>query len=294
MYDALLQIALKQKDFQNSLKYQEKRDSFYLLQKEKENQENLKLAENQYQLVTKENEFLKEKNTNRRNKFIFTISILSLLFLLIFWQIQNKNKKLKDEKNRLFLEQKVLRSQMNPHFIFNALSAIQNSLLDNEPIKSASYLSRFAKLIRQNFDFIDKRNIVLSEEIDALKNYLETQKMRFQDKFDYEINIYDNIDIHSIEIPPLLLQPFVENAIEHGFKRINETGKISITIYKQQNAICFEIKDNGIGFKKTKKDGKKHAIDIFLKRLKLRGKGEEKSFNITSNNKGTTIKFCLK
>ncbi|HHH49635.1 MAG TPA: sensor histidine kinase, partial [Saprospiraceae bacterium] len=163
-----------------------------------------------------------------------------------------------------------------------------------EPLKSASYLSRFAKLIRQNFDFIDKKRIVLSEEIDALENYLETQKMRYNDKFDYVINIFDNVDTHAIEIPPLLLQPFVENAIEHGFKRINETGKLAITIFKQQNSVCFEIKDNGIGFENPKNDNKKHAIDIFLKRLKLRGLDEEKSFKISTTEQGTTVKFCLK
>ena len=294
VYDALLHIALLEKDFQNSLKYQQKRDSLNFLQKEKENLENLKLAESQYQLVAKENDLLKARNTNRTYRFILILTILSSLFLLIFWKIQSKNKKLKDDKEKMFLEQKVLRSQMNPHFIFNALSAIQNSLLDNEPLKSASYLSRFAKLIRQNFDFIDKKSISLSEEIDTLKNYLDTQKMRYEDKFDYEINIYDNVDIHTIEIPPLMLQAFVENAIEHGFKNIEKQGKINITIYKHQDAVCFEIKDNGTGFEKIEKDGKKHAIDIFLKRLKLRGLNEEKSFKISSNTNGTTVNFCLK
>ena len=291
IYNELLHIALKEKDFQNSLLYQKKRDSLYLLQKEKENIENAKLAENQYKLIAKENDLLKAKSANRKNIFVFAVI---LLFLFIFWQAQHKNKKLKDEKNRIFLEQKVLRSQMNPHFIFNALSAIQNSLLDNEPIKSASYLSRFAKLVRQNFDFIDKKKIVLAEEIDALINYMETQKMRYHDKFDYEINTSADIDVNTVEIPPLLLQPFVENAIEHGFKRIDEIGKLTINIFRKQNTICFEIKDNGIGFEKKTKDNRKHAIDIFLKRLELRGFGEEKSFDISSNEKGTTIKFCLK
>ncbi len=297
IYNVLLHIALQQKDFNNSLKYQKKRDSLYLLQKEQENQENLILAEKQYQLVAKENDLLKEKNINRKNIFIFStilLSLLSLFFLLLFRYVKNKNKKLKAEKEILNLEQTVLRSQMNPHFIFNALSAIQNSLLDNEPLKSASYLSRFAKLIRQNFDFIDKKGIILAEEIDALKNYMETQKLRYHDKFDYEINIFANVDINSIEIPPLLLQPFVENAIEHGFKRVREKGKLEITIFKQENLICYSIKDNGIGFEEVKNDNKKHATDIFLKRLELRGLDEGKSFKIQTTEQGTNVRFCLK
>ena len=214
-------------------------------------------------------------------------------FILLSIQFY-KNKTLKDEKEKLKLEQKVLRSQMNPHFIFNALSAIQNSLLDNEPLKSAGYLSRFAKLIRQNFDFINEKTILLADEIDALRNYMETQQLRYKDKFNYEINIHADIDINKVEIPPLLLQPFVENAIEHGFKNKTDKGLIQITFSKKEDAICYKIVDNGKGFDVNHKTEKIHAIDIFKKRLKLRENDEIKTFKISSSDKGTIIKFCLK
>ncbi|NPA67010.1 MAG: hypothetical protein GXO50_00205, partial [Chlorobi bacterium] len=102
------------------------------------------------------------------------------------------------------------------------------------------------------------------------------------------------VDIHNVEIPPLLLQPFIENAIEHGFKNKKEEGKITVNIYKDKNRYCFEIKDNGKGLSEEKKDKKLHAIDIFKKRLALREKQEEKTFKILSSKKGTTVKFCLR
>jgi LytS/YehU family sensor histidine kinase len=251
------------------------------------------MLENQNKLFQSKKELEQALRINNKNKIIFGV-LISLAMLLIFTIfLKNRNTKLINEQDRLRLEQRVLRSQMNPHFIFNALSAIQNSLLDNDPIKSASYLSRFAKLIRQNFDFINQRKILLVEEIDALKNYMDTQKMRFKDKFDYEINVYADVDVNQVEIPPLLLQPLVENAIEHGFKNIKEQGIVTINISRKGSKICYKILDNGSGFLIRKSDKKTHALDIFKKRLKLLNNKDAESFNMDSSDKGTTLTFCL-
>lgn len=292
--NVLLTISLKEKDFKNSLVYQKQKDSLYLLEKENENQEKFKLVENQYKLASREKELIQTKDLNKKNKLIF--GILSSLILLSILFISQRNKMIKTElaKEKLVLEQTVLRSQMNPHFIFNVLSAIQNSLLDNNPIQSASYISRFAKLIRQNFDFINQNKITLREELDALRNYMDAQNLRFENKFEYEINVYPQVDIDLMELPPLLLQPFIENSIEHGFKNKKEKGKIELNISKEKNQLKFEVIDNGSGFSKKIKDGKVHAIDVFKKRLALEGKNEEHSFSITSNEIGTTINFLLK
>ncbi len=295
IYSNLLKISLKKKKLNDAYFYQAKKDSLTLIKSKLENEESLQLLKNQHQLIIKEKELNQQKKINLKNSILFA-SILFLLFLtLLFLYQKNKNKKLQTKNEILSLEQKVLRSQMNPHFIFNALSAIQNSLLDNEPIKTAGYLSKFAKLIRQNFDFIHQKSITLQEEIDALTNYLNTQRLRYNNSFDFKINIASNIDVNTIEIPPLLLQPFVENAIEHGFKNQQQKGLINIHIYKETpNIICYEIKDNGKGYTNTETNTEMHALDIFKKRLKLRGKNEGKWYSITSSNKGTTIKFCLK
>jgi len=295
IYDKLLTVATHNKNFSESLKYQQKRDSLSYLLNKSENAEKLKLLESQYQAAITKNEIQKEKQQNKTYRIIFGIVVFLLLVFILLGVQFYKNKTLKEEKEKMLLEQKVLRSQMNPHFIFNALSSIQDSLLDNEPLKSAGYLSKFAKLIRQNFDFINEKYILLSDEIDALQNYMDTQKMRYSDKFDYEINIFANVDINEVKIPPLLLQPFVENAIEHGFKNKKEKGKIIINISRKGDFICYQIKDNGKGFSHKKNDGKQHSIDVFKKRLKLLNNDTSlNSFKISSSDKGTTINFCIK
>jgi len=293
IYSALLLIAIHEKDFVNSKSYINKRDSIIVVQTEGEKERKLSLVRNEYELETKEVQLAHEIRINNKNRAIFigTFILFFLLGLLFYQRVRNS--KLKLQQDKMKLEQTVLRSQMNPHFIFNALSAIQNSLLDNNPIQTASYLSRFAKLIRQNFDFISESSILLSDELDSLKNYMDTQQLRFSDKFSYEINIAPEIDMDVVEIPPLLIQPFVENTIEHGFSNKKKQGKIIISIWQTKTHICYEIKDNGSGYVNAKKDDKIHAIDIFKKRLELLGE-RENTFRIDSSSQGTTISFCLK
>lgn len=280
------------------IKHIVKRDSINLLIIENKNAEKIKLVENQYELIAKEKELIQEQKDQFNNKILFLISTISLLILGLFLYQKNKNSKLQLIQEKLILEQKVLRSQMNPHFIFNTLTSIQKNLLVDGLLKSSTSLSRFAKFIRQNFEFTNKNFITLEEDLDALKNYIETQQMRFDDKFDYEINVSDNMDLSYIKIPPMLLQPFVENAIEHGLKSKKEKGNLTVNILENYNKICFEIIDDGIGYKKsTKLNDREHATDVFLNRLKLRNLGEEKSFNITplqTNGKGTKVTFGLK
>jgi len=245
-------------------------------------------------LKEKELELSKERNRN----IIITSVILFFLFFfgLLFLAQRTKNKALKANQQRLVLEQKVLQSQMNPHFVFNVLSAIQNSLLDNNPIKSAGYLSNFAKLIRQNFNFIQKEKISLEDDLDALNNYIKTQQFRFNDSFDYKIDVEENIDIESVFIPPMLLQPFVENAIEHGLKSIDYKGFLEVKIQEIENKIHFTITDNGVGYLPKNDTKEDHAIAIFKKRITLMGNNDECSFEINNNpnSSGTQVKFCLK
>ncbi len=289
----LLELTLQKRDFENAIFYQKQSDSLNVIQTLKDEQEKLILLKDQYQLATSKQNLKIEQQINKKNKIIFLVALALLVLLGLFWIQYIRNKILTAEKDKILLEQKLLRSQMNPHFIFNTLSSIQSSLLNENPVKSVKYLSRFAKLIRQNFDFVQQRTISLEDEIDALKNYLDTQKMRFQEKFDYVINIAPDIDTYQTKIPPLLLQPFVENAIEHGFKNKKDKGKITIDIIPKENHIQYQIMDNGKGFDTTQKDGKEHAISIFKKRLKLMGNKDENSFEIVSSKAGTTIKFSL-
>jgi len=283
--------------FNNLPNYILKRDSIEKLIEKNKVEERIKSIEAQYKLQTKKNELKQEIKLNNKNKWIFAIIIVLLSFLGLFLVQRNKNKELKLNHDNLILEQKVLRSQMNPHFIFNALTSIQKNLLEDDILKSSSSLSKFAKLIRQNFEFISKKHITLDEDLDMLKNYIETQQLRFDNKFDYEICIQKDLDISYIQIPPMLLQPFVENAIEHGLRPLKEKGHLKINIIEVNEYLQFEIIDNGVGYQqKDKTDNREHATDIFLKRLQLRNLGEEKFFKIIplENKRGTKVTFLLK
>ncbi len=293
IYDALLKIAIIQQDLDGIININEKLTALGKAQVKSENEDKLKSMEREYQFMENQKKIKQEQEINTKNKIIF-IAVVVLLFtvsLLIFQK--NKNKRLQLSQEKLRLEQTVLRAQMNPHFIFNTLSSIQNSLLDNDPLKSATYLSRFSKLIRQNFDYINQSKITLEEELDLLRNYMDTQKFRFEEKFDYFINVSDTISPGEMTIPPLLLQPFVENSIEHGFKNKKDKGLITINISGTQNRISYEITDNGSGFSKSVQTDKQHAIDVFKKRMRLLDKKDTDSFTIESSEKGTKIKFEL-
>ncbi|PCI00433.1 MAG: hypothetical protein COB81_08830 [Flavobacteriaceae bacterium] len=294
MYDQLLEVAIQLKDYKKVFLYKTKFDSIRSVNAISEGEEKLNMLEKQHKLFWNEKELHQIKTINTKNKIIFIVVLLVFLLVAIALFFKIKNNTLYLAKEKLILEQTVLRSQMNPHFIFNALAAIQNSLLDNDPLKSATYISRFSKLIRQNFDFIDKKVIPLADEIDALKNYMDTQQLRFEGRFEYEIAVGENIDIDLVTIPPLLIQPFIENAIEHGFKNKKEKGSIQLKVSKEAGRIIYEIKDNGTYKSSLKNDGKLHAIDIFKKRLKLREYKEEQSFSIVATSEGTLVKFSLK
>jgi PAS domain S-box-containing protein len=140
-----------------------------------------------------------------------------------------------------------LRSVMNPHFIFNVLNSIQFFIAKNDRLNAINYLSTFSKLIRGILTHSVNNKIKLSDEVDMLKNYIQLEMTRFEDKFDFVMNIDNDIDIDNIEIPSLLVQPFVENAILHGLYNKNGSGTLTINILEQKDAIVFEIQDDGIG-----------------------------------------------
>ncbi|MDX6191715.1 histidine kinase [Flavobacterium sp. Fl-318] len=219
------------------------------------------------------------------------VFVIMLLIGLILYGFYRKNI-VRQQQTALQLEQKVLRSQMNPHFIFNALVAIQNSMMDSDILVSASHVAKFAKLIRQNFDFTQKEYITLEEDLGALKNYISVQKMRFGESFDCFIE-YENVEIETILVPPLMLQPFVENAIEIGFKGIEELGILKIKIFNiSEKRIGFCISDNGVGYKVVE-DDKLHSTEVFRARLFLHNSQDLKSFTVVSRPdfEGTKIEF---
>jgi ligand-binding sensor domain-containing protein len=149
-------------------------------------------------------------------------------------------------------ELKALRAQMNPHFVFNSLNSIQHYILNSKGDEAVKYLNKFAKLIRIILNNSEKPTVTINEDIEALKLYLELERMRFENKFDYNINIDDSIDGDYDEIPPMLIQPYLENAILHGINPKEGNGDININIKLVNQFIKISIKDDGIGRDKSK------------------------------------------
>ncbi|SHN25037.1 sensor histidine kinase [Mucilaginibacter sp. OK098] len=183
-------------------------------------------------------------------KIIAGILICAFMGFILFLIMHIKQKQKADrelaKKTKLQLELKSIYAQLNPHFIFNALSSIQG-LINKQDIKGANiYLSDFAKLMRESLNNSNKDQTSLDKEILTLETYLKLEQLRFG--FKYEIHIDKEINIYETEIPSLLLQPMVENAVKHGVSALQEKGLVSIGFAKQQNNMAVTIKDNGEGF----------------------------------------------
>lgn len=193
--------------------------------------------------------------------------------------------KLKETYKRKAIQstQKALRAQMNPHFLFNALNSIQSYILINETELSVKYLNKFAALVRQVLDNSMHDYVAIKDDLSALESYIQLEEIRFEDKFDYEIKIDKRLDIHTYLIPPLLLQPIIENAIWHGLlHKKNGGGKITISFgLNDENIIC-TVADNGVGKELAENlEGVKSYKSVGLKITKER----VNTLNSNSNDK---------
>ncbi|GAA4234706.1 hypothetical protein GCM10022291_14770 [Postechiella marina] len=302
--DKLIAIFIMTKDYIKALNYQIVRDSLQLQVNSLEKNRLLDFANVNYEVKQKETEINHQKEINSRNTWLLASIILLFILVIILTAFYVYNSKLRAANKASKLEQSLLRVQMNPHFIFNTLAAIQNITLEGNPIKSSNHIAKFSKLIRQNFDYVKKDSIALNKEIAMISNYIETQQLRFNNAFSYTIKIDDSINTSKVHVPPMLLQPFVENAIEYGLKEKKKNGVLTIKIKQEMQALLFIILDNGVGrsakAKQEKVTEELHATSIFIERLKMRNKGEEKTFIIEdlfdkdNNPSGTKVYFKLK
>ncbi|WP_298427256.1 histidine kinase [uncultured Kordia sp.] len=208
---------------------------------------------------------------------ILGICSLLLVIILAVWRIskisqEKKNEKLLQEKMLSEIQLKALRSQMNPHFVFNSLAAIQYYINNNEIKASETYLVKFSKLIRQFFELSKETEINLDQEIKLIKNYLDIEKLRFKDKFEYQIHIDDSLNTKTNKIPTMLLQPIVENAVNHGIFNKMENGTITINfIAVDEKSYQVEVIDDGVGVVNTQNKGnrKVKSSNVLDDRLKF-------------------------
>ncbi|MFM1999325.1 MAG: hypothetical protein RL204_1272 [Bacteroidota bacterium] len=257
---------------------------------EKKDRENLELKQVGEKL---------ERDIAKKTYYIIGAVVLIIL-LVIFGAIALRQRKLVAQRKTIELEQRLLRTQMNPHFIFNSLSAVQSFVYKNEPRLAGKFLSSFASLIRAILDNSREEFILLSKEIKWLESYLELQMLRFDNRFEYEINVSEDVTPESISIPPMLTQPFIENSLEHGFRDLDYLGKVIVNFTISGEELFIEVIDNGRGIVESRvadaEAHTSHATNITMERLLLLNKKRSRkmNFNILSElGKGTTVTFSL-
>lgn len=210
--------------------------------------------EKQIQTITLQRESILKKF------MIFGFVILLILAAIVFRNIilKRRNEKLKSERLQQQLKQKVselemqaLRAQMNPHFIFNSLNSINRFILQNNKAQASEYLTKFSRLVRLILQNSQAALIPLESELESLQLYLELEAVRFDHHFQFRISVADDIETDIIKVPPLIIQPYAENAIWHGLMHKEEKGHLEIELFKQNEILCCRITDDGIGRKKA-------------------------------------------
>lgn len=184
------------------------------------------------------------------------IGTLALIGILYYYNKRHTDGLLAKEQMKTKIsemEKLALRAQMNPHFIFNSLNSIRSLILMDKKDESLKYLNQFSQLVRQVLSNSNESNISLENELEILSNYIEIESLRFNNKFQYSINVNPSVDQMQQKIPPMLLQPYVENAIWHGLLHKESNAKLEINISEDESGLIIEIVDNGIGRKASEK-----------------------------------------
>ncbi|WP_405380469.1 histidine kinase [Maribacter sp. LLG6340-A2] len=262
------------------------------------------LSQSKYDLALTEQQLV-EESYKRQQWVIYSLIFGLLLTVLAAFFFYRSNQQQKLTNNLLAL--KSLRSQMNPHFIFNALNSVNNFISKSDERSANRYLSEFSTLMRSVLENSEEDFIPLAKELEQLELYIKLEHSRFKDKFDYEIIVDDDVPVNKYQIPPMLLQPYIENAIWHGLRYREAKGLLRVSIKVESNnsvAIC--ITDNGIGRKKSasiktqnQKKQKSKGMGIIQKRVAILNDmyTDKVSINISdlkNDGSGTKVLFILK
>ncbi len=196
------------------------------------------------------------------------LAILAIGFLFLLRRSGKQATELKEQdilKQFVQTELKSIRSQFNPHFVFNALSSIQGLITKNDANNASKYLIEFSNLMRASLKASQNEFVSIVTEVEILNNYLSLEKLRFG--FEYDIRFGENIDVNAIEIPSLLLQPLIENAVKHGISSLQEKGILSVSFERTDNDMTIEITDNGRGFNENQNS---HGFGLQLTRERIK------------------------
>ena len=262
------------------------------------------LSQSKYDLAVTEQELIQENN-KRQLWVIYSLIVGLILMGLATFFFYRSNQQQKLANNLLAL--KSLRSQMNPHFIFNALNSVNNYIAKNDERSANRYLSEFSTLMRSVLENSEEDFIPLAKELELLALYVKLEHSRFPDKFDYNINCDKQVDVAAFQIPPMLLQPYIENSIWHGLRYKEEKGFLSIDVLQEDSeTISITITDNGIGRKKSaalktqnQKKQKSKGMGNIKKRVAILNDMYKDSIavhitDLETDGTGTIVRFTLK
>jgi hypothetical protein len=317
-YKLLSMLSMKNGDLRNALKFQNNYIQFLESNSIKRNdskiaeltssnlrEERERLIEVQQRRIEKEKkeqEILKLQND--RVLYISLIIIFAIVFSLVILILRMKQVRSRQEQREAELSQTLLRTQMNPHFVFNAMSVIQSYIYENNPEKSSQFLVNFSRLMRLILENSPKEFIPIELELEILDKYLSTQKMRFENRFNYVLNVSEDLLFNKAMVPPMITQPFIENAIEHGQLHTVKGGEIIVEMKEASGRLEITISDNGVGRKKSAKTKKirthkSMAIDITQERIKILNKKYKFNGSLTfrdldnQKEQGTLVSIVL-
>ena len=233
---------------------------------------------------------------------LFGISAFLVIYGVIRWRLQQKFKLQLERSEKetqvaelrqkaAEIEMQALRAQMNPHFIFNSLNSINRFILQNNKLQASEYLTKFSRLVRMILQNSQESFITLENELESLQLYVSLEALRFNDHFDYKISVIDDLDISIIKVPPLIIQPYVENAIWHGLMHKEEKGQLTIDVWEEKKFLYLKVSDNGIGRKQAallaSKSATKHksmGLQITAHRIAMMQNSEEGRSPVTFND----------
>lgn len=292
-YKLLTQEFLKRNDVKKAISYfkqytelqdaikktrkKEFEDAIALSNEIGQNQQRIDLLEKERELkersieILEQDRILKEEQLGMRNIVIGVLVLFIVLMMLAGYFVYKGFSEKKKAHQLLAL--KSLRGQMNPHFIFNALNSVNHYISQNDERSANRYLSDFSKLMRLVMDTSKYDFITITEELEMLKIYLQLEHLRFDDKFNYNIRFVNKVEQLDYVLPPMLIQPYIENAIWHGLRYIDETGMLNIEFEAKDNSLLITISDNGVGRKKSKElktQNQKKQLSIGMQNIENR------------------------
>lgn len=294
IFSYLKLIYNNERDFQAESIIEKKIDSISNLINSKQIENNQYLFKKDFEMLLAKSSLLEKQLIIEKNQIRTLLSAVlsSIVFLAFFLVARRRRMRLITERNKL--DQSANFYRMKPHFIYNTLSSLQYRILkENNTLKAATLISEFSDMARSIFSISSEQTINLEDEIKFLRSYVNMENFRFNNKFEFTLNVRSNLVLNEIEIPPMMLQPLLENSINHGFVDSNKSYNLKVNIIKESNWLVFEVIDDGIGFDINVGLKENHALSIFKKRLKLRKLKEEKTIVLESSKHGTKFTFKL-